>query len=265
MAFDPKKHLITIRGRDGERLYMPVSGRVLAFRDVHPDGQVVTHVLSHEPILVRAEVWVGDRLLATGHGSVPRVERAVWTGREYEKAETAAVGRALAFAGFGTEYEPQADADDLAYLADTPVPAAAPPAPIAVVPQPPRPADTRAGQSPPAAAAASPGSSISAADAQAAPPKQQRTYASSRYAEPPRYKDVITKRSPYHRQPNRIVPDALVAALRQQPGHTEALLDAFCVGQDPLSLQTWEALQYSSPETVIADYQQWIAEHRPPA
>ncbi len=65
-------------------------------------------------------------LLATGHGSADAGERrVVWSGREFEKAETAAIGRALAHAGFGTQFT--AD-DEGEHLADSPVERSAQPA-----------------------------------------------------------------------------------------------------------------------------------------
>ena len=127
MTFDPGKYVLDLRGKK----YLPVFARVLAFRDIHPDGSIVTEMLNLDPPVFKATIIVDGIAIATGHATAVRNERAVWAGHEIEKAETAAVGRALANAGFGTEYEPE----DLDNPADAPIEvqpkraAAPPPAP----------------------------------------------------------------------------------------------------------------------------------------
>ena len=116
--FDPNDHLISLKGKD----YLQVAHRVQWFREVHPNGSIETELVSVTPLIYKATIKNADgHILATGHGSAQTRANAVWSGREPEKAETAAVGRALALAGFGTQFTDGFDdaADD--HLSDSPV------------------------------------------------------------------------------------------------------------------------------------------------
>lgn len=125
--FNPKEHMTDLRGRD----YLEVKWRVVWFREMHPGGRIDTEIANLDPLIVRARVFAdeaaGGVLLATGHGSANAGGRkVVWTGREIEKAETAAIGRALAHAGFGTQFTAEDEGD---HLADSPVESTPAPAP----------------------------------------------------------------------------------------------------------------------------------------
>lgn len=114
MAFDPQKHVISLKGK----AYLETRWRIAWFRDEHPDGAIVTEILSQEPIMVKATVLNGaGQILATGHGGALDKGNAVWSGRGLEKAESAAIGRALGHAGYGTQFL-ESDAD---HLADSPI------------------------------------------------------------------------------------------------------------------------------------------------
>jgi len=112
--FDPKSKISNLRGKE----YLEVKWRLVWFRDDRKDGTILTEVISTTPLMVKATVMDGNKVLATGYGSAQVKQGAVWAGREIEKAETAAIGRALAHAGYGTQFT---DEDEGEHLADTPV------------------------------------------------------------------------------------------------------------------------------------------------
>lgn len=101
--FDPSKHLSRVNGN----AYLEVEHRIAWFRDRYPDGQIVTDLLELGPdsAIFRATVTAiteGGVVCgrATGHGS----ETAEDFRDHIEKAETKAIGRALAALGFGTQF-----------------------------------------------------------------------------------------------------------------------------------------------------------------
>lgn len=118
MAFEPEKHLISLRS-GGKPDYLETKWRITWFRQQHPRGCISTEILTYEPMAVKATVYDGEgAVLATAHaGADASKGNVVWKGRSLEKAETAAVGRALAMAGFGTQFVGQ-DLDD--GIADSP-------------------------------------------------------------------------------------------------------------------------------------------------
>jgi hypothetical protein len=122
--FDPAKYLRTIkvRGR-GEQTYLPVAARLLWLRADHPQAQVVTEALrlDEKGAVFKATVTLPEGGIAVGHGS----ETAGDFGDFIEKAETKAIGRALAALGYGTEFAEVQDDPTLA--AATEVQPAVPP------------------------------------------------------------------------------------------------------------------------------------------
>lgn len=114
MAFNPREHVIQLKGRN----YLETKWRIAWFRDAHPNGCISTELVDKDPLMMRATVFDADgNVLATGFGSANDKGNAVWSGRALEKAESAAIGRALGHAGFGTQF---LDGDD-DHLADSPV------------------------------------------------------------------------------------------------------------------------------------------------
>lgn len=96
--FDPRRHLVRLRG--GE--YLEVKWRLVWFRNDHPEASIVTDLVhfSDEYAVVRATVRTRDGAEATGFG----MERSSEFGDYLEKAETKAIGRALAALGYGTAF-----------------------------------------------------------------------------------------------------------------------------------------------------------------
>jgi hypothetical protein len=119
MAPKANSQLMDIQGK----AYLKVPGRVEMFRTDHPLGVITTDLVYLEPrVVVRASIHAADgTLIATGYGTAPIIGKgqSTWRDKEIEKAETAAVGRALGFAGYGT-LAAFAD-DDADNLADAPI------------------------------------------------------------------------------------------------------------------------------------------------
>lgn len=113
--FDAKSKITKMQGKD----YLEVKWRIAWFRDEHPKGSIITDVVTNsDPILVKATIIDGDNhILATGYGT-PKMQ-GIAKSRPFEGAETAAVGRALAHAGYGTQFTDEFDEGD--HLADAPV------------------------------------------------------------------------------------------------------------------------------------------------
>lgn len=116
MAFEPQDHLIQLRGKE----YLEVCWRIVWFREKHPNGAIITELINVDPIVVKATIYDAEgHILSTGHAALIDKGNAVWSGRVIEKNETSAVGRALAMAGFGTQFSREEDDED--HLADSPV------------------------------------------------------------------------------------------------------------------------------------------------
>lgn len=108
-TFNPAAHMMQFKGRD----YLEVKWRLVWLRSEHPRAQVVTELvelgngvavfkatvtLPPQTIVPDGEVmWSGS---ATGYGMATSDEFADYM----EKAETKALGRALAVLGYGTQF-----------------------------------------------------------------------------------------------------------------------------------------------------------------
>lgn len=102
-TFDPSKYLTKVGGAD----YLEVKWRLVWLRELHPNATIETELVSHDGNLAvfRARVSIPGGGSATGWGS-----EGVDDFRDYlEKAETKALGRALAALGFGTQFCPDFD------------------------------------------------------------------------------------------------------------------------------------------------------------
>lgn len=109
--FDPRKHVIQLKGK----WYLETKYRIQWFRSAaeHPRGCISTEVISTDPLMVKATIYDGEgSVLATGHATAVDTGKTVWTGRGLEKAETAAIGRALAHAGYGTQFAGAEEANE---------------------------------------------------------------------------------------------------------------------------------------------------------
>ncbi len=100
-SFDPGKYLTKVGGAD----YLEVKWRLVWLRQRHPEAAIETELVAHEgdTAIFKATVTIPGGGSATGWGS-----ENVNDFRDYiEKAETKALGRALAALGFGTQFCPE--------------------------------------------------------------------------------------------------------------------------------------------------------------
>lgn len=91
--------LLNLRGKD----YLEVKYRVVWFREEHPDWSIETAFVSTDDDSACARAVIRDaagRVLATSH----KTENVQGFPDFLEKAETGAIGRALALVGYGTAF-----------------------------------------------------------------------------------------------------------------------------------------------------------------
>lgn len=116
MAFNPKDHMMDLKGKD----YLQVMWRLVWFREEHPDWRIETQLIEHkhgEYAAFKATISEPktEHVLATGYGS-----ESIKDFKDYlEKAETKAIGRALAILGYGTQFAPEFDEGER--IVDSPV------------------------------------------------------------------------------------------------------------------------------------------------
>lgn len=103
MAFNPNDHLSNLKGK----AYLEVKWRLSWFRDQYPHGVITTEMLHFDVerglAVFKASIDDGEGGHAEGHGS----ETSRDFGDFIEKAETKAIGRALAALGYGTQFAPE--------------------------------------------------------------------------------------------------------------------------------------------------------------
>lgn len=91
--------LLNLRGRE----YLEVKYRLVWFREDHPDWAIETELLSVTELSAYARAIIKDdkgRIIATSH----KFETKKGFPDFIEKAETGAIGRALALIGYGTQF-----------------------------------------------------------------------------------------------------------------------------------------------------------------
>jgi hypothetical protein len=100
--FDPSPYIRQLRGRGGGSDYLDVKWRLLWLRKEHPDAEIITDLVQHDPqmAIFKAMVTLPSGGKATGYGS----ETASDFPDFIEKAETKAIGRALNALGYGAQF-----------------------------------------------------------------------------------------------------------------------------------------------------------------
>ena len=127
-TFNPREHLITIKNRQGATEYLPVQHRVAWFRAECPEGTIETELLhldldretEEEVFIWNAEKRRSEKVVKTAKGlaifratakdgkggsaTATKMEKAAAFPDFVTKAETGAIGRALALLGYGTQF-----------------------------------------------------------------------------------------------------------------------------------------------------------------
>ncbi len=91
--------LLNLRGKE----YLEVKYRLVWFREDHPDWSIETELINVTDVSAYARALIRDesgRIIATSH----KFERIQGFPDFIEKAETGAIGRALALIGYGTQF-----------------------------------------------------------------------------------------------------------------------------------------------------------------
>jgi hypothetical protein len=129
--FDPNKYMLKlpktkkvslpngqVRFEKTETDYLPVAARIAWFRKDHPYWSIMTKVEKWGDKAVVMKATIKD-MLGTVIATARKKETEVGFPDYIEKAETGAIGRALAMCGYGTLQAPEFDEQDR--LADSPV------------------------------------------------------------------------------------------------------------------------------------------------
>ena len=141
--FNPNDHVIQLKSKQGAQDYLPVQWRLVWFREQYPQGTIDTEEMEVDldrEMEVEAFVWNAEKRRsekvtrrAKGYARFKATVtdgkggRATGTGSEsaadfpdfVEKAETKAIGRALAALGFGTQFAPELNEEHR--IVDSPV------------------------------------------------------------------------------------------------------------------------------------------------
>ena len=142
--FNPNEHIIQIPNKGGKADYLPVQWRLVWFRELCPQGTIDTEEIEvdldreceaevyawnqdtrrSEKTLKRAPGYARFRATVTdgkgGRATATKTERGVDFGDYVEKAETGAIGRALAMLGYGTQFVAD-ELDERERIVDAPV------------------------------------------------------------------------------------------------------------------------------------------------
>lgn len=98
--FEPSRYLTKINGKGGPKDYLEVKWRLVWLREKHPDANISTTLERYDSneAVVHAFISIPNGGSAGGLGSETKTDFNDYL----EKAETKAIGRALAALGFGT-------------------------------------------------------------------------------------------------------------------------------------------------------------------
>lgn len=115
MAFCANDHMMKLKGKD----YLQVAWRLVWFREDHPDWGLNAECLEHDEDHAIFKAVICDEngiQKSSGHGSESKRD----FGDFLEKAETKAIGRALAMLGYGTQFAAD-ELDEGERIVDSPI------------------------------------------------------------------------------------------------------------------------------------------------
>lgn len=113
--FNPNEHMMKLKGKD----YLQVAWRLVWFREDHPDFGINAEALTitDDHAVFKATITNADGIqVSSGHGSESKRD----FGDFIEKAETKAIGRALAMLGYGTQFAAD-ELDEGERIVDSPI------------------------------------------------------------------------------------------------------------------------------------------------
>jgi hypothetical protein len=141
--FNPNEHLIHLKTGQTSKDYLPVQWRLVWFRALCPEGTIETEMLhldldcetEEESWAWNAQTRRNEKVVKHGKGFVvfketvkdgrggmatgTKSEKAASFPDFIEKAETGAIGRALAALGYGTQFAPEFEEENTAPPAGT--------------------------------------------------------------------------------------------------------------------------------------------------
>lgn len=145
MTFDPNAHMLKLKSKEGTKDYLPVQWRLVWFREQCPQGTIDTEELTvdldremeaedyawndtakrKEKVVKVAKGYARYKAVVTdgkgGRATGTKSESRVSFPDFIEKAETGAIGRALAALGYGTQFTGDELDEGVERLADAPV------------------------------------------------------------------------------------------------------------------------------------------------
>jgi len=141
--FNPNEHLMQLKSREGSKDYLPVQWRLVWFRSLCPQGTIDTEEVEvdldremeeeayvwnsekrrSEKVIKRAKGYARFKATITdgkgGRATGTKSESCASFSDYIEKAETGAIGRALAALGYGTQFAPELNEEHR--IVDSPV------------------------------------------------------------------------------------------------------------------------------------------------